>query len=177
MLEVMYQSNTHRMHLHMCMLLSTLKIKTCTNVKSLILIMMNLHPHHAEELSSWNAFIMFIICSHTCIHVHSLASCEGEGWDNQLREGPLICALFKIRTMFGFNLTHPPTLQFEQPPTHLNSNIVRISKSARINGPSLIYVYYSGNLVQKNRITVRKIIQRTVQATVLVTVILTRSTN
>ena len=26
-----------------------------------------------------------------------------------LREGPLICAFFAIRTTFGFGLTHPPT--------------------------------------------------------------------
>ena len=30
-----------------------------------------------------------------------------------LRERPLFCALFTIRTMFGLILTHPPTIQFE----------------------------------------------------------------
>ena len=30
-----------------------------------------------------------------------------------IRERPLFCALFTIRTTFGFILTHPPTVQFE----------------------------------------------------------------
>ncbi len=33
---------------------------------------------------------------------------------NNIREGPLIHAIFKIQTMFRFNLTHLPTLEFEQ---------------------------------------------------------------
>ncbi len=41
-----------------------------------------------------------------CIFFCSIGK-QDDGPD--IREGPLICALFKIRTMFGFNPTHPPS--------------------------------------------------------------------
>ncbi len=47
-----------------------------------------------------------------------------------VRERPLFCALFIIWTMFEFSL-------ISKLPTHLNLNVVRITKSAQINGPSL----------------------------------------
>ena len=82
-------------------------------------------------------------------------------YNKGLREGPFIRALFKIWIMFGFNLTHPPMLnsnnrQFERPlisrpPTHLNLNIVRILKSARIGRPSLTWYFTCLVLLCKNR--------------------------
>ncbi len=63
-----------------------------------------------------------------------------------LRERPFFPTDFKIRTMFGFLLTHPPTPEIwtnktnpsgHKPPTHPNPNVVRILKSVEKNGRSL----------------------------------------
>ncbi len=45
-----------------------------------------------------------------------------------VREGPLIRALFAIRTTFGFGLTHPPTLQFAHR-REINAHAFNILKS------------------------------------------------
>ena len=92
---------------------------------------------HIAKTTTQYAHIIHVLCIRTCswpeydslCHFYPISSgiCQKylyilkypkPSWRQYnyilLREGPLICALFKIRTMFGFNLTHPPTLQFEQ---------------------------------------------------------------
>ncbi len=61
-------------------------------------------PHTLRFGGKWLALPVLDIC----VYMSAIS-----GAYITVRERPLFCALFTIRTTFRFILTHPPTIQFE----------------------------------------------------------------